>query len=59
MCPQDQYENHCVAEVFYDNRWHLFDAESRAKCFREDFAAFNARNKCDEEKTKSSPPEKP
>jgi hypothetical protein len=35
------------------------DAESRAKCFREDFAAFNARNKCDEEKTKSSPPEKP
>jgi len=30
MCPFDQYENHCVAEVFYDGRWHLLDPEARA-----------------------------
>lgn len=30
MCPLDQYENHCVVEVWYDGAWHLFDPERRA-----------------------------
>lgn len=29
MCPFDQYEIHCVAEVFFDGRWHLLDPECR------------------------------
>ncbi|MDD4869283.1 MAG: hypothetical protein PHR77_01890 [Kiritimatiellae bacterium] len=36
ICPYDQYENHCVAEVFYENRWHLFDTESRTFYLEED-----------------------
>jgi hypothetical protein len=31
MCPADQYETHCVAEVLYGGAWHLFDPECR--CF--------------------------
>ncbi len=30
MCPIDEYENHCVAEAWYDGGWHLFDPERRA-----------------------------
>jgi len=30
MCPLDQYENHCVAEAWYDGAWHLFDPEQRS-----------------------------
>ena len=30
MCPQDQYECHCVAEAWYDGGWHLFDPERRS-----------------------------
>lgn len=25
----DKYGSHCLAEVFYDNDWHLFDADQR------------------------------
>ncbi len=30
MCPLDQYEQHCVAEAWYDGAWHLFDPERRS-----------------------------
>jgi hypothetical protein len=30
MCPLDVYETHCVAEVWYDGGWHLFDPEERS-----------------------------
>lgn len=30
MCPFDQYEIHCVAEVFCGARWRLLDPEARA-----------------------------
>jgi len=29
MCPLDVYETHCVAEVWYDGGWHMFDPEVR------------------------------
>lgn len=29
MCPLDVYETHCVAEVWYDGDWHLYDPEVR------------------------------
>jgi hypothetical protein len=30
MCPRNMYDNHCVAEVWYDGGWHLFDPERRS-----------------------------
>jgi Transglutaminase-like superfamily len=30
MCPMDKYEIHCVAEVWYEGDWHLFDPERRS-----------------------------
>jgi Transglutaminase-like superfamily len=30
ICPLGQYECHCVAEVWYDGGWHLFDPERRS-----------------------------
>ena len=30
MCPRNMYENHCVAEAWYDGGWHLFDPERRS-----------------------------
>lgn len=29
LCPQNEYENHCVGETWYDGKWHLFDPECR------------------------------
>jgi hypothetical protein len=36
MCPMDKYEIHCVAEVWYDGDWHLFDPERRSFYLEED-----------------------
>ena len=30
MCPRSMYENHCVAEAWYDGGWHLLDPERRS-----------------------------
>ena len=30
MCPRNMYENHCVAEAWYDGGWHLLDPECRS-----------------------------
>jgi hypothetical protein len=36
LCPLDVYETHCVAEVWYDGGWHLFDPELRSFYLEED-----------------------
>jgi len=36
MCPLDVYQTHCVAEVWYDGGWHLFDPEVRSFYLEED-----------------------
>jgi len=36
LCPLDVYETHCVAEVWYDGGWHLFDPEARIFYLEED-----------------------
>jgi hypothetical protein len=30
MCPQGQFENHCVVEAWHDGAWHLYDPEARS-----------------------------
>ena len=30
MCPRNMYENHCVAEAWYDGGWRLLDPECRS-----------------------------
>jgi len=36
MCPLDVYETHCVAEVWYDDDWHLLDLERRSFYLEDD-----------------------
>lgn len=30
VSPSDRYKNHAVAEIYYDNDWHVFDPDRRA-----------------------------
>ena len=36
MCPLQEFESHCVGEVWYDGGWHLFDPELRSFYLAED-----------------------